>query len=459
MIGAWTEIEVIAVAATPLMIGSGDHKNIRRHDGKDLQEVELALVAVDEDGKPVIPGSTLKGALRALAVAGGCPGTEALFGPERIDDPKKAKSGRLICWTGRFEAAPDMGDSSIREKNIPGHGTAAAAKGLFVDARTAIDPASGVAWQGRLFHVQAVAKGTTFRLRFGLQTADKAAIGLMQSVLAQMARDGLVLGKGRGVGQGSLKLCLDELKVVRHDVDVSGAPAEDCITDEWREAIDAVEHPEGGGLTKLLLTCKEAFISNDNAGVDYDKDGSPKLVYLREPGTDKPRLTGASLRGALRARAVWLERLRDPDHRDNRDLILDKTIPASDADLTRPRARCKTVGELSSTELLFGINGWRGRLRIVSVQCGEPKGSVVIRSVRLDRFSGGPMHGALFSIEAARAPDFEAWLALDPVGPLGASEQDTVRGDLLRRLIEDLKRNGLRLGHGTNKGYGWFDVV
>lgn len=438
MIGAWTHITVEATARTPFHIGTGAFDLCERPTKDGPRLVEVAQILVDGDGNPVLPGASVKGALRAMARASGADSgaVQDLFGPDSKQNARAPRAGRLICWMAQLAE-----DATARTR---------------IEARTAIDPASGTAADRRLFHSQVVAPGARFVLRFALQTEAPASVSLLQTLLGNAAEQGLALGKGHGAGQGSFALDLDTLSVIRHDIDRARVPLSDDVSADWREKMRDASPPASGMV--LTLTCDAAYISLDSmrdASHPGADEPANRLCYLREHGDPKkPQLSGATLKGALRARAVWLSRLRANDWRDNRDLILDHSIERSDPDLTEPGARVRSGAELSSTERLFGVNGWRGLLRVVSVRCTRCDGPVEVSSVKLDRFSGGPMHGALFTVEAARRPVFEARLALD--GRCNWPNEDDEA--LLKRLLDDLASQGLMFGHGTNKGYGWFNV-
>jgi len=67
------------------------------------------------------------------------------------------------------------------------------------------------------------------------------------------------------------------------------------------------------------------------------------------------------------------------------------------------------------------------------------------------------MEGALFSTECVYDPQFEAVLRLEPP----RSHEDNIHAPahmLLEQLLHDLDARGLKLGHGVNRGFGWFSV-
>lgn len=450
MIGPYLRIEMDLTAVEPIQVGTGDFITLERPDGHS----DLAQVARNVDGKPCLPGSALKGALRALASISDEPlaTVDRLFGPEEIRDPEDARAGLLSCWTAHASACGSSEGAPYAQL----HG-----EGVFVDARTAISPAKGTAEEHKLFHRQNVVPETRFLLRFGLSLGDFNVTQLMQRLLASLAADGLLLGGGRSRGSGLCRGDPQSLRVIAHGFDTAGAPTEEDLSVAWRGAVASastlVQAPARN--CDILLCCDGLFLSLDSSRLPR-RGQQEALRALREPGKpDSARLPATSLKGALRAKAVWLERLADPTSRDNRDLILSEGA-VSDSDLSRPHAVCGRIEELSTSELLFGVSGWRGMLSVRDVRNESQSGWRTVRSVKLDRFSGEPIRGALFSVEAALAPRFAARLTIE-----GRAGWNSPGGEVLQRclalfdrLCQHLQQQGLMLGHGVNRGYGWFDV-
>jgi hypothetical protein len=78
---------------------------------------------------------------------------------------------------------------------------------------------------------------------------------------------------------------------------------------------------------------------------------------------------------------------------------------------------------------------------------------VEITSEALDQFSMAPLDGALFTTRAFVGCEFSVHLGLDRRRTVTAADET-----FFRELVDDATDNGLMLGHGTNKGFGWFAV-
>ena len=74
-----------------------------------------------------------------------------------------------------------------------------------------------------------------------------------------------------------------------------------------------------------------------------------------------------------------------------------------------------------------------------------------------DRLSGGALDQALFTTKAFVGAKFQVVIAVDATRRGEWVSENQVKKDLelLRRLAEDLQKNGLQLGHAAARGFGW----
>jgi len=459
MIGPHYTLTADLKVLTPLHIGTGDVRKFKRFDG-DNEKPEVALTALDGAGRPYLPGASIKGVLRQLVSQK--TNRELLFGPDEINDGPGAKAGLAIVWNARFHSAPANAEHApYGNKSFCGDAETFVERGLFIDARTAIDPKAGVAAHHKLFHQMLVLPGTRFAFSLTLHNrvgADVVALAeVLASLLGQMAsKDGIALGRGTRTGQGRVRLEASTVKVVTVPKSMTdGADIKRILeTATPKPLVDTSLH----ALHVLRLVCNGPYLVSDSSRLRKptkaeDQRKEPHLHPLLEPDGNAPRLPGSSLVGVLRTRALWLMALSDPEVKDCRDR---KLKPDEDP------------ADLSTVERLFGIAGWSGLVRIDKVRfVGKAQTADVptkdITSVRLDRFSGAPIDNALFTTRAWLGPEFEVCLSLTdrPYRHKGLEKQALQREDceLFRALIRNLKDEGLMLGHGTNKGYGWFTVT
>ncbi|MFM2043793.1 MAG: hypothetical protein RLY86_2369 [Pseudomonadota bacterium] len=426
------ELEVMS----PLHLGTGERERdlIPRLSSKAGEEnnPELALIARDGSGKPYLPGPSLKGLLRRLAADGGA--VTALFG-----DPNSAETGvmgSVLVWGAPCKTMAPPSDApyaaDLAGKDRPG---------TFVSARTKIDPKSGTAEHNKLFFQEVVPPGTLFSLKLLVigraEEEAKAALDRLLPPLARLAA-GAHIGKGQADGQGRVRLKTETLTVTRRWVDNNG---------ELSSAPHPITLPPAPAAARgwnLRLTCEGPFLVQDSSHIppgegrealkvaDKLERNDPALSNLKGQRLAKklPLLPGTSLMGAIRARAEWLAALEGWNEGRKKDAI----------------------------ELLFGKVGHRGRLRLDEMRTEDAQ-PWNVTSVKLDRFSGAPVDGALFTSAAFCGVRITANLVLDPCRDTTAAAFAADAFDLAGKIIEDLKKNGLMLGHGTNKGFGWFDVA
>ena len=114
-------------------------------------------------------------------------------------------------------------------------------------------------------------------------------------------------------------------------------------------------------------------------------------------------------------------------------------------------------GMLTRTERLFGVTGWRGLVRLgdVALKGGKrmsAKGDG-IAGISLDRFSGAVLDDRLFFGDAWTGLTLTFTIGLEPNRHSG--ERDEA---LFDALIAEIQGEGMQLGHGTNRGFGWFEL-
>lgn len=411
-------------ALSPLHLGSGEarlYDAVRAQTDKGAGEmIEVAAILRDGAGRPYLPGTSIKGALRART-----PGPACVFG--QVDDKQDGEGvmGRLWIYGAEHKADGPLADLPYGERN---GGPANA----FVAARTRIDRATGTADDHKLFHAEMVPAGTTFSFRAKWLTDRTGAeleeeLAAVKAALAPLvAAEGVALGRGGRHGQGRMRLS---------DVTATLVPLDGTkkLLTEW-----TLEPPAPKtDIVRLKLTGDGPYISIDSSkrqrgGKANENDPEANILRPLKSGKDTSALTGPALLGALRARAAWLD-----GGEDDRD----KVYKPGDA--------------LSATERLFGVTGRRGLLAVAEISVVDPGTPQVFTSVKLDRFSSAPIDGALFSVEAFVDPVFEVALRLETRDTEPVPEDARA---LFDKLLEDVEAMGLMLGHGGARGFGWFGV-
>lgn len=415
---------------SPLHVGTGERESRALKFG---QTVEIATVVRDHENRPCLPGPTVKGILRRLAEqALGEGASSCAFGTSRDDS---GAIGRVFAYAALAAGFPDEDAAKKHLAYYQGNG-------IFIEARTRIDRATGTADDGKLFHAEMVAPGTRFTLRLSVLCPTEEVLHPLRAALgALQAEAGIAFGKGQAAGNGRLRL--GELTAEMFELSARGELVGSPFLLEPRAA------PSLKG-TVLSLFCQGPYAALDSSktaerrkptddeeqqGKGKNKDSEPQLQALIDT-QDRPVLRGSALLGVLRARAAWLE-ARDQQTCmglvDNPDKIY-------------------ALGEpLTAIERLFGVTGWRGALAVRRISVEDGFKEVRLTSVALDRFSMAPIDNALFTTRAFANCRFRVELELD------GREGDAA--GLFDKLRADLRANGLMLGHGGAKGFGWFTVT
>ena len=447
MFGDRLEVTLALELAGPLHIGSGISEPRPELQKPDMEAApEVAQIQRDHHRNPIIPATTLKGALRAAATL---PASvlDRLLGEQGDAQKERGRIGRL--WLETAVARSGMGVD--HSGSTSGGGTIDRG---FVKTGVQIDRASGTAEDRKLYHREMVGDGTVFDATAtlfvdGLDEA--AAIDDLARLLAPLTQEpGLSIGGQTRQGGGRLRL--GDAVVKRRRIDPATLDLVHERTDLGRNLIELAQGHAVDGVpltARLRLTCEGPFISiRDKSEGD---DGRETTKPLERGG--KPILWPSSLLGALRTRAAWIAACavlrkddrfapgREPHEVDRRN------------DAIR---RVDEVAGLSSVERLFGVAGWRGLLAVASLT--DDKASRPVRlpitSVTINRFTGGALDQRLFTEETFVGAGFVVDLTLEARGEPVAAD-----AALLDHLLQDIASNGLELGHGAAKGFGWFEVA
>ena len=417
MIGRRVDLSLDLQVVTPVHVGTGSmapDPDDRQNEDTEKDEVkgEIAQIHVDHRNRPYIPGSSLKGVLREM------------FGPGLI-----------------FGSGPDATAESPGRRGEATFWPAFAAEGgqTLVEQRTAMDEGSGVAKDSRLYKTLYVQPGTCFRLEISLRdTEPEAAADLASMLKTLQGGEHLHIGRGTRQGYGALLAKVDSLQAesicpINGTADLSSA---------WRDKIEAAE-PVSLPRKRIRLRLKSVSpfsILDHTAQPNADDERAPQLKALGSGEDDYTSLTGSSLMGAIRA--SFSRHLAD-EGADSRD---DKDKQFTDAT------------NLSPTERLFGVSGWRGLLGLSSIETETAGELTELTSVKLDRFSGAPVDNALFTTELWTGNTYLVDLIYatrkreDDAG----ADLEVIEGFV--RHLTDKVWGGLTLGHGGNKGFGWFEV-
>ena len=447
------EIAGELVALSPLHVGTGTERTLAGVIGKPGEDPPgVVAIARDGRGRPFLPGTTLKGMLRRTGEAhlAKAARVEALFGAIR-DEEGGGTMGALFV-RGAAEIVPGNADGMPYAESATQAGAGDLDPGVFIAARTRVDRHAGTAADNTLHFAEMVAPGARFALRLLLDpgSADRnEAEALLQHLVRVLsllcAPEGVAIGRGQADGQGRVQLTPNTVTVTRLFVTRGGTLGRENATRIWQNR-GRPATPAASSRVSLTLTCAGPFgVINSSHRPQRDEDGDPVGPQIKaQAGAGRPLLLGSSLTGALRSRAAWLEARRR--HRGGQSISSGREIDDPDCDNWR------TVDQLSSVERLFGVTGFRGLVQVENLQVVRGEGAS-FTSVKLDRFSGAPIDNSLFQTELFIGTTIQVTVALAERPRLTIAECDR---ELFDQLIGDVVANGIELGYGGSKGFGWF---
>jgi len=430
-------------------------------NGDDDPLVDLPVVVDPLEGRALLTGASLAGALRAYLADFGNGHAKALFGGDR----------------GRQED-DDTQSPLIVEDAL---GSSLAPHLEFRDG-VSIDPATRTAKDKERYDRQLLAAGTTFDLKFELVLTenDKAADvkAALAAALQALERGDIRLGGRKRRGYGECRVTgwrawrydlrtpdgLGGWLAHGHAADMPGhqppwQPKTGGSISQWEALEGAGELPLGDRPFELTAT-----FAIDGAVLirhGFEAESGPDAMHLtsHRGGKETPVMSGTSLAGVIRGQALRIARTVAGPNRDNADAFIDEMFGV----MKRP-----TQG--MSTQDRRGLKKIAGRVR-VDESVIEGHTDLVQTRVKIDRFTGGAFESALFAEQPAFGGRFELKVALRP--PLEAAvraklpkdatdkelqealiRQRNAEAGLLLLVLKDLWTGFLPVGGSSSVGRG-----
>lgn len=448
---------VVIELQSPMLIGCGGGDTI----------VDSIFVA-DANGLPAIPGTSTAGVLRSRWAEAGADleGVNSLFGTTDGDGP--GPSAVEVSW-GHLHDSTDApvpfaaSDERLADPLLGFARETMTREHVRINARGAADS------KGRgLFDESVVASGHRFTLEISVRNRAPEVLGRLVAILADGAtRLGGKTRRGFGTfrvvmaarGRFDLSRLAGVSALAALPADIACAVPEGALEpfepqglsegSRQRVAIDL--QPLGGwifgGGAPLDIFQRDLEVSGgrkERKAPDLLPFTEARVRWQGSRGAIDPAapdfvIPATGIKGALRHRCVyyanadagvWAEELREG---------VDETP------------------EPAAVQRLFGSSekepGQRaGRIFVSEARFSDAPDRKWIDHVSIDRFSGAPLDGHLFS-EMACFGD-PGWKLEIEVASGGLEA-----GDLwvLRRALEDLAGGALQLGSGSGRGHGWFE--
>lgn len=368
----------------------------------------------DPEGTVVLPGTSVAGALREM----------------------------IRCARGEDVATDLLGplaeSASLMPSKIIVLGSRGLDDGSDVRAATAIDRERAAARQNTLRAEEVLPAGARFEVFLRWDDPPDGAMAGLAGLLAVWRP---FLGRGISRGRGACvvevarhgTLRLDDPAGLLRWLTMSGPElARAVAVTEVRGAAD--EEPEPVLRVDVSITGPWRSGNGEEPG-----DGEP-IPLLRVGGV--PTVPGSSIKGVLRSRAEFILRSVGVTPGPCLDQRCGQCWP------------CQVFGHGGGADEGAKTVGARSVIRIPDAAIRDPV--LVSRThVAIDRFTGGALPGALYTMEAVEAGTFT--IGADALVPIGQEQLRRIRA-VLRLVLEDLDGGIIGMGGGVARGYGTVTV-
>jgi CRISPR/Cas system CSM-associated protein Csm3 (group 7 of RAMP superfamily) len=388
--------------------------------GEDPDEAQVRL-DTGIDRRPHLPGTSLAGALRAMV--------RGQRGPDVADD-----------WFGRIADGPEADARASRVWVLGSRRLDDA--GSQVLSSTRIDRARGAAADNTLRTEEVLPAGSSFEvfLRW-----DDAAPGEAADLAGLVAAWRPLIGRGTSRGRGRCAveavrhgtLRLDDPDDLLRWLTLNGPELAHAV------AVRPVSAPGGdapaGLLFRVPVTIKGPWHIGNG---DSPQRGSREPVPLLRAG-GRPVVPGTAVKGLLRSRAEFILR------------SVGLEPPPCEKAGCGVCWTCQVFGHGGGEDAGSAAVGRRAAIRFADAVITSPV-ETTRTHIAIDRFTGGVLGGALYTMEVLEGGRFEIEATLLP-GGRGEQRRAEIAA-VLRLVLEDLDDGIIGMGGGTARGYGSVDV-
>ncbi len=458
----------VVEAVTPLAIGNGEKSFLTD-----------SLVALDANGLPYIPGTSLAGVVRHAI---GESKAKEFFGIHESGEKGIRHGSEIIFSDGRMIGkdgnvvdglvSVDFSDKEFYEyfQTLP------VRQHVRINHR-------GVSADGGKFDEQVVFKGTRFCFEIEMLSSDNGQKDNFNLVIEALKNESFRIGSGTRNGFGEIKTC--SLKIAELDLKKKKDLQDyldktSCLNDanwprwEDRQCESCLDNQYDR--YELWLKPDDFFLFGSGVG-DDEADMTPVRVNFIDWKENKPRfeteavlIPGSSVKGALAHRVAFYYNIKHIKNKYSEGELENITNGCSDG-------RTENFYKLSDNELenlsgnnnravqeLFGYIQKNDSERKMVQQPGNVMISDVIlekrgqekllNHVAIDRFTGGTIDGALFTEKVI----YDNMPEPDYLIRIFVRRKEYSEGvvEALEKALEDICTGMLPLGGGVNRGNGCF---
>ncbi len=434
---------IVIEAKTPLKIGNG--KNEFLSD---------SLVAIDANGLPYIPGTSLAGILRHLFSE-----TDKDVDVDRIFGFQKKNNGmgsHLIFTEGKIV--------NSKNKVIDGLDLSAHCDPLLkmvanhspIRQHVKIN-ARGVSDQGGKFDEQVVIAGTRFCFEIEL-SAPCNDTECFNSILDNICSRTYRIGAGTRRGFGEIEVVDLKTRILdlsqKNDLELYLSKSS-SLSSEWGGwCTQEIKQKNNSSWIeyRLEISPDDFFLFGSGFG-DNEADFTPvkenKIVWQNGLGTIEEKMVlipASSVKGALSHRIAYHWNRLNHYFAGNHEAKVGKDNPAV-------KQLFGSEGEMGEDKKMR--NQSRGNIIFSDVIASTPIDDKILNHVSIDRFSGGAVSGALFS-EKASYGYLQTFTFTIFADKQSLSSPDPTICQAFEEALKDICKGMLPLGGGVNRGNGTF---
>ncbi|HID69069.1 MAG TPA: TIGR03986 family CRISPR-associated RAMP protein [Desulfobacterales bacterium] len=450
------EIKVNLTTRSFLHIGCDEFTDrpgleIEQKDGSKVK-AEINAFIKDSNGKPYLPGSTIKGNIRKW-----------LETNKKADEETCKLFNTLLGFTVKMQDEGCGGSAEFHNavisspledgNNFPYWDVDLQTS---VETSTVIDRVTGTVVDGRLFSTEVVPPEVSFTLIItGAMTEQQVSLltAVIKDGFAEDCPTPITIGADSGNGFGRFRFdsihmkCLGTGEVLNWledgSQDMAATAMRSLSPDDIEQHIikgrNYLKSPSVSDTVTIEFGFAGPFLVNDPSRKKRKEDIDHQP--LRD-SAGNARLPAKSIRGAMRSQAEKIIR----------------TLGGWCCDPVNPCPSVFSVVEINDRLCLacrvFGATGWKSR---ISIQKVEYKGTAestrqetVQDFVAIDRFHGGGKETAKFDASFSWRPQYSILMHIP-------SDLEGWAKGLLALTFRDFKEGDIFLGYGRSKGYGRVD--
>ncbi len=420
-----------------LVLQSGAH--FGAGDPDPLSYVDMMLLKDPLEGKALLPGASIAGALRNYL-------RERELGfSHKITSASKERQLLATALFGAYK-----GDDDGKQSLLIVNDALAEVKQIELRDGVRIDPATRTAQEDMLFSLEILPAGTIFPLSFELLALDKDTDKILKGLVIALQgfeQGAITLGAKKRRGYGQCKV--ESWQVTEYNLtDPSGLIAwlnQDTNTQKTAKTVaDALNFPVEKLDKRAYFELKSTFgldgslLIRSHVG---SREGSPDTAHIHTidiNGKRLPFVPGASLAGVIRHRALRIAKTIFKDETEKADDLVDEMFGCE-----------KTVEKVENGQTKKEQVLKASRVIVEDAPLKHVKPMVQNR-VKLDRFTGGAFKTALINQEPIFGHKDRSELGLN----LRLRTPQAHEIGLLLLVLKDLWTGDLPLGGESSIGRG-----